>query len=148
MVATTNKLGWSVIFLLILSIADLTSTKNFEKIKSKRIANNFYFLDSLLINEFNMTVMKFPQYSNYTYVTHCGFSTLSINERQSLNCLLLALSVLSTSPKYSFIILVSSISTISEEYKQLATRLGIQLYLYNDIMIPPAGKQAHTRAHR
>eukprot|EP01041_Mallomonas_annulata_P015144 gene15144-32122_t len=126
-----------------------SSHPDFEKIRKERRNNRFDFLKNLLLNEWDMTTFRFRTTSkNYTYVALCSYPVLSMKEMHSLDCLTVALSILVTNPNYPFVLLIPSKTIIKSDFRAMMNRLGILPHIFQEIHVPQAAIDSHTRAQR
>ena len=106
--------------------------------------NDLNYLPTLIANERSLAVNRFPSSGEYGYSTLCSFPFLVLARTSpSVQCLVLALSVLASHGQYPFTMLVPARSSISKKFQLVLKNLNIGIYRYQDIPIPPAGVRFH-----
>ena len=103
-------------------------------------------LPTLLENRKNHR-QHFIQAENFSYATLCSYDVLSFEKKhiKSVQCLVLAASLLLSNVSYPLTFLVGNNVKIDHNYHQLISKMKINIYRYNDIPIPQAAVAEHLK---
>ena len=88
-------------------------------------------------------VNSFPDPAGYVYAIMCSFPALSVQSKDSRQCLIAARSLLSTQPKHGLVLFVSSTTTVENQFQQMLNGWNIKILVLEEMFVPPEAYQYH-----
>ena len=85
---------------------------------------------------------RFPVKTQYAYATLCDYPVLSLGNKETRQCAILAVSLLFTIPKHGFIMLVPHATVIEADYLGLLEAMRVRIERYDNIDVPEAAKKS------
>jgi hypothetical protein len=115
-----------------------------ESIQYGSYQQDLTFLPELITNEHSISTNKFSSEGPFGYATLCSFPKLElISNSSSMQCIALAISILTAHGRYPFTMLVPRKTKILRRYWHLLNYLNIAIYRYDDVPLPLAAKRYH-----